>query len=167
MVTAVGDSAGDGGRLILMPYAPMSRQRATLMFSAIAGGILTVAIICALLGAWEVMPLSLLVIAGIGIAIRSGYLRTQIREVVSITGNTVAVERFWRRKRERHEFQRGWAQVVLERGPLADLNRLFIRSHGRQIELGAFLDDDERQQVADRLRRLMGPERSFGACAEG
>jgi uncharacterized membrane protein len=167
MVTAVGDPAGHGGRLILMPHAPKARERAVLMFSVIASIVLTVAIVCSLLGAWQVAPISLLVVVATGIGVRAGYLRTQVREVVSIDGDTVAVERIVRRRRERHEFQRGWAQVVLEPLPLQDLSLLFIRSHGRQVELGAFLEDDERQELAERLRRLMGPGRTFAACAEG
>lgn len=169
MVTAVGDPAGDGGRLILAPHAAMSRERAMRTFLAIAGGVLAAAVACWLLGAWQVMPIALLVIAGVGAAIRSGYLRTQIREVVAIAGNVVAVEKYRRHRRECHEFQRGWAQVVLvlPPAPMEELSRLFIRSHGRQIEVGAFLDDDERQQLAGRLQRLMGPARSFEACIEG
>jgi uncharacterized membrane protein len=169
MVTAVGNPAGEGSRLILMPHAPMTRRRAILLFSSIAGGVLGMAIVCGLLGAWQVMPLSLLVVGGVGLGIRSGYLRTQIREIVSITGGTIAIEKRGRRSPERHEFQRGWAQVVLQQPPIPtpDMSHLFIRSHGRQVEIGAFLDDQEKCDLAERLSRLMGPGRSFDACVDG
>jgi len=169
MVTAVGNLAGEGGRLILMPCAPMARQRALLLFSAIAGAVLAVAIVCGLLGAWGVAPLSLLPIAGVGMGIRTSYLRTQVREIVSIDGGMVAIDKHRQRIDERFEFQRGWAQVVLEQPllPAPDLSHLFIRSHGRQVEIGAFLEDQERLDVAERLRKLMGPTRSFESCVGG
>lgn len=169
MVSTVGDLAGNGGRLILMSTSAMSRQRALTMFSVIAAGALAAAVGSGLLGVWAALPVALLVIAVAGIVVRSAYLRTQIGEVVSIAGDTVAVEKHWPSRQMRHEFQRGWAQVVLEQ-PLAampELSRLFIRSHGRQVELGALLDEGERRELADRLRRLMGPARSFESCASG
>jgi uncharacterized membrane protein len=169
MVTAVGNLAGEGGRLILSPYAPTSRRVSVVIFSLVTGGILAVAGVCVLLGAWQVMPLSLLVVAAVGMGMRSGYRRTQIEEVVSISGETVAVEKHQLRTKEHYEFQRGWAQVVLHEplAPMPDLSRLFIRSHGKQVEIGAFLDDEERHELAIRLRQLMGPGRSFTPCATG
>jgi uncharacterized membrane protein len=169
MVTAVGNLAGEGGRLILSPYAPTSWQTSMVIFGVVAGGILTVAGVCVLLGAWQVMPLSMLVVAAVGVGMLSGYRRTQIEEVVSIAGETVAVEKHQLRVREHYEFQRGWAQVVLDEplAPMPDLCRLFIRSHGKQVEIGAFLDDEERHELAARLRRLIGPGRSFESCAAG
>jgi uncharacterized membrane protein len=151
----------------------MSWRSSVLMFSVVAGNILAVSFICFFLGAWQVLPISLAVITLFGLCMLSGYRSTQVEEVVAISDDTVAVEKHWRRAKERYEFQRGWAQVILEEppapvepmAPLNALSRLFIRSHGRQVEIGAFLDDAERHDLADRLRRLVGPNRSFESFA--
>ncbi|MBI4997106.1 MAG: DUF2244 domain-containing protein [Rhodocyclales bacterium] len=170
MVTAVGGRSGDGGRLILSPRAPMTRRATLVLFLAVSTPILGVAIVCAMLGAWQVLLMSSLVVVAVAAGLLSGYRRTQIDEVVSIVGDTVAVDKHLRHATEHHEFQRGWAQVVLEepRPPMEEFpSRLFIRSHGRQVQIGGFLDDDERRELAARLQRTMGPSRPFESCGGG
>jgi uncharacterized membrane protein len=169
VVTAVVGRAGDGDRLILKPRAPMSPAAVAILFVSVSSAILGVAFICGLLGAWQVLPMSSLVVVALGLGLMSGFRRTQIDEVVSIRGGTVAVDKHLRRKTEHHEFQRGWAQVVLAepKVPMVDPSRLFIRSHGRQVEIGAFLDDAERYELAASLRRLMGPDRYYDSCSAG
>lgn len=170
MVTAVAARSGDGARLILSPRAPMTRRATWVLFVAVATPILGVAIVCTLLGAWQVLVMSTLVVVAVGLGLRSGYRRTQIDEVVSIVGDTVAVDKHQARATEHHEFQRGWAQVVLEepRAPPQEFpSRLFIRSHGRQVQIGDFLDDDERRDLAARLQLTMGPGRRFDSCGGG
>lgn len=170
MVTAVGSPAGDGGRLVLSPRAPISPRGVLILFLSVAAGILGVAAICGLLGAWQVMPMSLLVVMALGLGLLAGYRRTQVDEVVSIHDATVAIDRHRRQRTTEHvEFQRGWAQVVLDkpRVPMVDPSHLFIRSHGRQVEIGAFLDDAERHELAACLKRLMGPDRRFDSCSAG
>lgn len=170
MVTAVDGRPGDGGRLILSPHAPMTRGGSLVLFAAVAVPILGVAVVCALLGAWQVLLMSSLVVVAVGAGLLSGYRRTQIDEVVSILGDTVAVDKHQPRATEHHEFQRGWAQVVLEE-PLPPMeefpSRLFIRSHGRQVQIGDFLEDEERRDLAARLQRTMGPGRRFDSCSGG
>jgi uncharacterized membrane protein len=170
VVTTVGGPAGDGGRLVLSPRAPISPRGVLILFLSVSSGVLGVAAICGMLGAWQVMPMSLLVVMALGLALFAGYRRTQVDEVVSIHDGTVAIDRHrWRRTTAHYEFQRGWAQVVLDqpRVPMVDPSHLFIRSHGRQVEIGAFLDDAERQELAASLKRLMGPERRFDSCGAG
>ncbi len=168
MVTAVVDPAGETGSLVIRPHAPLSAAGTLLVFVLVDAPIIAVAVVCGLLGSWYVLPYSLAVVVAVGIGLWAGYRRTQVREVVSIEGEAVAVDRGHRRREEHFEFRRGWVQVILEEiGSGRDRleNHLFIRSHGRQVELGAFLDEPERRDLAARLRQLMGPTRSFGAGA--
>jgi uncharacterized membrane protein len=49
-----------------------------------------------------------------------------------------------------------WVKVRLEQGRYRNWpKRLLIGSHGREIEIGAFLNDDERQELAQRLNGLL------------
>lgn len=170
MVTAVGGLAGDGGRLILRPRASMSPVGATVLFVSVSTAILGVAFVCGLLGAWQVLPMSSLVVVSLGLGLAAGFRRTQVEEVVSIVGATIAIDKHLLRETEHYEFQRGWAQVVLvePRPPMEEFpSRLFIRSHGKQVQIGAFLDDEERHELATRLQPLMGPGRRFDSCGAG
>lgn len=113
--------------------------------------------------------MSSLVVVALGVGLAAGFRRTQINEVVSICGATVAVDKHRQRNSEHYEFQRGWAQVVLAepKVPNIDPSHLFIRSHGRQVEIGAFLDEEERYELAASLRRMMGPDRYYDSCSAG
>jgi len=54
-------------------------------------------------------------------------------------------------------FPRHWAQVRIRAGdsPLHP-SRLTVESHGRRHEIGSFLNEQERQALALRLKRLIG-----------
>lgn len=52
-----------------------------------------------------------------------------------------------------------WLNVILERAAEPD-NALFLRSHGRQIEVGAFLSPQERRDLAEELRAVLARHRS-------
>jgi uncharacterized membrane protein len=55
-----------------------------------------------------------------------------------------------------------WLNVILERGDEPD-NALFLRSHGRSIEVGAFLSPQERRHLAGELRAVLSRHRSSPA----
>lgn len=51
-----------------------------------------------------------------------------------------------------------WLQVVLTRAADVD-NALYLRSHGKQIEIGAFLSENERRDFAGELTRVLDRHR--------
>jgi len=78
------------------------------------------------------------------------------KEVISLTGDKIRIEIGHKSPEQCHELKRVWAQVVLER-PWNDWYpcRLLIRSHGRQIEIGRFLNEAERQGLARGLQKAL------------
>jgi len=55
-----------------------------------------------------------------------------------------------------------WLQVVLMRAAEAD-SALYLRSHGKQIEIGSFLSGPERRDFAGELTRVLDHHRAGGA----
>jgi uncharacterized membrane protein len=54
-----------------------------------------------------------------------------------------------------------WARLSLQPGNWRGApRRLLVRSHGREIEIGAFLNDEERSALADRLSGLLAQARA-------
>ncbi len=156
MVATTGDPGGHDACAVLTHYAPFSVRASILLFIAVSTPIIGVAVISGFLGNWYAMPASLTMVAVLGIAFRSGYRRTQIREVVSLTDDAIAVERGHRRPEERFEFARGATEVVLLEPSSEAGSHLMIRAGDRQLEVGAFLDVDERHRLAAWLARLLG-----------
>lgn len=56
-----------------------------------------------------------------------------------------------------------WVRVELEPGRERGWpSRLVLRSHGRALEIGAFLNEDERRELAQRLTELLRPLKAGG-----
>jgi len=82
--------------------------------------------------------------------------RSQIREVVTVSADLVTVEKGRRQPQEYREFQREWSRVDLEPAPIAWYpSRLAVGIRGRQVEIGRFLNEEERRALAEELREAL------------
>jgi uncharacterized membrane protein len=90
----------------------------------------------------------------LGWALRSNMQRRHDSEHIEINEREVILE-FSRRQPHRVVFQRHWARVKILR-PNSSRTSLVIESHGRACEVGRFLTEEERRQLAARLRLLIG-----------
>jgi len=146
-------------RYIIRPHRSLSSREAVLVYTGFAAVSLTVGIGFFFMGLSLVLPFSGLELLALAAAFRYCWLKSEIREVVSITGERVTVERGRKCAEEKHEFQRAWVRVQLER-PMHPWypKRLTLRSHGREVEIGAFLCEEERQAFAQALCRAIARE---------
>jgi len=120
------------------------------------GVILGVGLVFAWHGFWPVLPFAGLEILVLGAAFYRCLSRSQIREVVTITRDTVAVDRGRKRPEEHWECPRAWARINMERAPIAWYpSRLSVAFQGRQIEIGRFLSEMERQHLAVELQGMV------------
>ena len=143
-------------RIEIRPNRSLSGRQLQLTFAVIALICLGIASAFAALGLWPVLPFAgaEIVVVGVGfyLSARSG----QESEIVSVADDLVAVERHRRRLHERLEMQRAWAQIRLLRPKIRWYpSQLVIRSHGKAVELGGFLNEEERHQLAGKLQRAI------------
>jgi uncharacterized membrane protein len=68
----------------------------------------------------------------------------------------VVVERWETGRVSRDEFNRCWAQVVYQPGAPGTGEVLALRSHGRMVQLGRHLTQEQRRQVARALKQQLG-----------
>lgn len=143
-------------RFVLRPNCSLS-WRATLgIYAWIAAVSLGVAGLCALNGAWPVLPFAVLELIALGVALYISCLRANRCEVISVGSRTVAVEKGHYRPEQRWDFPRGWVRVALQRSPLRlHPSRLALSAHGWEVELGSFLNEGERLNLAGELRRAL------------
>jgi uncharacterized membrane protein len=147
------DSARDGALVCRRnaSLCPSGRRRFFLSILLVSVGIATG---WAMNGAWYVLPFAGLEMAILYVALKVLSLRGEDHETITIEGDRVVVERKRRGRTARYEFSRHWARVVLSRA--GGKSALCVRSHGREVEIGEFLTDDQRKAVADDLRRRLG-----------
>ena len=103
-------------------------------------------------GAWLVLPFAGLEMLVLGAALYSVGRRCARWQLVSVCEDAVEVTEA-DAAAGRHRFSRAWARVELVppaiRGYPA---RLLIRSHGRTVEIGDCLNEEEKHYLARQLR---------------
>jgi uncharacterized membrane protein len=108
-----------------------------------------------LLGAWPIMPFAGLEMAVLYWAFRYMDKHAADFERITICGASVDVEVRDGAHVRRTELSRYWANVVCA----SDGSRLALRSHGREIELGRHLCEEQRLEWARELKRELKTHR--------
>jgi uncharacterized membrane protein len=106
-------------------------------------------------GAWPVAGFLGLDVVAVYLAFRLNYAQALAFERVTIVGEKLVVERVDRKgARQAWEFPSYWASVWYD-GDDTD-GTVTLRSHGRSLEVGAFLAPFERKDFAEALRKALG-----------
>lgn len=149
-------SASGADYFVLRPHRSLTWNESLLIFAGFAAVSLTIGIGFFLMGLTLILPFCGLEMLALGAAFYYCQRQAEWREVVAIAGDRVTVEKGMREPTERHEFQRSWVRVRMEAPAHAWYPaRLTLGSHGRVVELGAFLCEDERNAVAAALSRAI------------
>ena len=115
----------------------------------------TISIAFACLGAWLVLPFAGAEMAVLFLAFRYVERHAGDFESIAVKGESVLVEKWQLGEVRRYEFNRCWAQVVLHRAGRAGRTTLALRSHGREVEFGQHLTEDQREAVAQTLKQQL------------
>ena len=155
MIHELRGAEGQDRTFVVMPNQSMSWRGIVWMYSAIAGVSLLVAVGCYLMGLTLVLPFSGIELIVVGIVFYITAYHGDRREVI-IIGKDIVVVESGRHEPETHcEFPRQWANIVFEHSRSWYPSRLLIRSHGRQVEIGSFLNEQERNGLAEILSTVM------------
>ena len=156
MILSLTNSTETKQGFIVMPNRAMPWPRLVCIYGIFAGFTLGIAAGFFARGFILILPFAGLELLALGIALYVSARRGGIREVITVTNETVRVETGRSAPEQSHEFRRPWSQVVLQRSwnnwyP----SRLLIRSHGRSVEIGRFLNEGERNSLAGQLRKMI------------
>jgi len=140
----------------LTPHCSRTPRGARVFFASVCVPTFLVAGAATALGFWPVLPFAGAEMALLGWALYSNMQRRFVHESIDVSETQVVVE-YSRGETKRFVFPRHWARVKIRR-PKSPLHRgqLVIESHGRVCEVGEFLSEEERHQLAAELRRLIG-----------
>ena len=141
-------------RIRIFPNRSLSGFGLWVAVGACLSALLPATLLCLLLGAWPMLPflgLELLVVVGAFVSLaRHQY---DYEELV-LDAEQIEHHRLNGRHRESQRFQRYWVRLVVE--PAASRyrpDRLWLRSHGRQIEIARTAGAATRARLAHTLRR--------------
>ncbi|MEE9494553.1 MAG: DUF2244 domain-containing protein [Gammaproteobacteria bacterium] len=143
-------------RFLIRPNCSLSWKGVKRFYLGMLFVSLLIASLCAFAGAWPVLPFAGLEMLVLGIALYQVTRRNQYWQVVQIEGDHVEVFDSTSVDRPAISFQRAWARIVLERPSIDWYSpRLFIRSHGRAVEIGNCLTRSEIEQLAIDLKSAL------------
>jgi uncharacterized membrane protein len=144
----------------LVPHCSLSTRGAALFFVSVCVPTFGVAGAAPVLGYWPILPFAGAEIALLAWALKTNMARRFEQEHIEVTETEVIIECSHALRpgtARRIVFPRHWAQVKIRR-PKSPLHRgrLVIESHGRCHEVGQFLTEEERRQLAAELKLLIG-----------
>lgn len=141
---------------VVMPNRAMPWRQQLFLFSIFAAFSLGIASGFFLQGLTLILPFAGLELLALGAALYISAWRGGRKEVITVGSEIVTVEVGRDEPEQKFEFERTWMQVVLQKSWSSWYpSRLLLRSHGRQLEIGSFLNEQERQALALTLRKAM------------
>ena len=105
---------------------------------------------------WGLLPFALMAVAGMYFALQKNHRARQIEEVLTLENDTAhLIHTNPKGEVKEWECNRYWAQVLKyeKDGPVP--HYVTLRGHGREVEIGAFLSEDERIALFDDLKRSL------------
>lgn len=163
--TAPGEAAGDPVSLVLLPHRSLTRAGLVAFLvgqSLVAGGY---ALLAALRGNVFAPVFAMLELALVSGCLARVWKASGKGQIITLTPTQLDVAPTSGTQGAR--FHPYWTHVRLERGPWPGWpSRLLVGSHGREVEVGAFLNEDERQALARRLMELLQAMNAGGGSME-
>ena len=115
-----------------------------------------VGIVFALAGAWPVLPFAGIEIIALWLALRHVARHAGDFEKINRRGDLLVVERRSGSRREHHEFPSYWTRLRVHKPPDGADSRLFLGSHGREVEIGRRLTGKQKKTLAKELTQQLG-----------
>lgn len=116
---------------------------------------LIISIAFSLAGAWMVFPFAGLELLALAYAFYIIHCHAEDYESITIDGDRLGVEQRNVHRVHQTEFHRYWVQVVLRRSPYGE-QRLWLRSHGKEVEVGRYINNEQRLALAQQLQKRTG-----------
>ncbi len=143
------------------------RIQARSHFSLGVGGLLTLIItlsgltlllatIATVLGYWPILAIAILQVVLLGMVLVRAWKSAWTVETITVGPKSIAIlqERYASSCRTR--LQSAWARVILEQPPVRWYPPvLWVRSGGKKVQLGAFLNTTEKRELAEALRNAI------------
>ena len=144
------------GYIVLKPNNSASWRFNMMVVASLAVLGLLISLFFILQGAWLIAPFSGLEVLALTACL---YLcaRSNIKaEVIRFSPDKVTVEQGRTFAEKSWEYQRNWAKIFVRKPRhRGHPDQIVIRSHGKELELGSFLNKDDKEQLVKNLRKII------------
>ena len=142
--------------VVLRPNNSLTWKLNLVLLLVVAGVSLSIALSFLIAGAWVILPFSLVELILLALCIHYVAKQCARQEVITISEYEVVVEMGIRKPTKKACFQRIWSKFFVRPGKRAqDPEKVVIRSHGDELELGEFLNKEDKADLIKILRRTV------------
>ncbi|USE38480.1 DUF2244 domain-containing protein [Endozoicomonas sp. SCSIO W0465] len=144
------------GSILLQPNNSMSWRQNLLLLGLIVTVSLAIAVGFYLAGAKAILPFSMLEVIALSAGIYYCAWQRQRKELITFQEHQVTVQKGFYQPLSTHHYHRLWCQLVIhEAAHPWQTPSIHIRSHGKELELGSFLNRQDKLILLDHLKRLL------------
>lgn len=156
MVQAQIDDRSHTGRIVLKPNASWTWRANLWLLYTLAGLSFSIAIGFLMMGAWIVLAYSTAEMSILTLCIYYCVRQCNRQEVITVSEHEVIIERGISRPEQSWNYHRMWAKFLVKqpRHPWRPVV-VAIRSHGKEVEIGGFLNQVDKTRLVDELKRVV------------
>jgi uncharacterized membrane protein len=128
----------------------LSPRQAALAYGSLCGGVIIVSLVFALHGIWFVFAFATLETAGVAVALLQYARHATDHEHIALSEGSLLVERVRAGTVQQIQLDACWTKIA---APTRQRSLIQLESRGVKVEIGCFVSEEMRQQVAQELRR--------------
>ncbi|MFP6809036.1 MAG: DUF2244 domain-containing protein [Pseudomonadales bacterium] len=156
MVIVDIDDDAHTGQIVLQPNHSWSWRLNLYFLYTLMGVSLTIGVNFLFMGAWLVLPFSILEMLFLLACMYHCVLQCRRQEVITVTQYEVRIEKGMRHPSECWDYKRLWAKFLVQQPKHPwDPAIVSIRSHGQELELGSFLNRQDKIELIEHLKRVV------------
>lgn len=156
MIAIESDTAACQSCYVLRPNRSLSWRQNLGVFCGLSLVTLMLVFPLVAMGFWLVLPFAGLELLAVGAGLYYVSCCCHECEVICVATDSIQIERGRWHSRQRWVLARQWVRVVLTSCPRQWYpSRLHIRTQGRTVEIGRFLVERERRELAQELTRRL------------
>lgn len=143
-------------RILLRPNQSTDWKTSIIFISIIAITCLTIGIGFAFAGATMILPFAGLEVIFVGVCVYLVMKKTYKQEVITLTQETLKIEKGEGKIDQVWEYFRMWSFVSVERPqhPWYPAH-IVVTSKGERVPIGDFLNEDEKEELVSNLERII------------
>ena len=156
MVETSTDTNTGLSTIVLRPNNSASWQFNMVFVSSLAFIVFCISTFFALQGLWLILPFAGLEVSALLLCL---YLRLRANikiEVITFDESTVIIERGCYHAEKSWKYYRLWSKILVKRPSIRGRQKqIFIRSHGKELELGSFLNKQDKDILIQNLKSVI------------
>ena len=148
-------------RALLTPHRSLTPRGFQVLMGIMVAASLICGLFCIAIGAWPIFGFFGLDVLILYVAFKLNYRSGRAREEVSVSRTSLDIRQIAPSGRAReHHFNPFWARFAVARHEEIGITRMAVEAQGQQVQIGSFLNPDDRESFAKAFGRALATARA-------